>query len=68
MRTGIRRRRRKAGEYPTAAAAIRNHCLECVCYNANEVRLCTAPECWLFPWRFGTKPGTAAAAGERVDF
>ena len=68
LQTEIRRRRRKAGEFGTAAASIRNHCLEYVCYNAEEVRLCTAPMCWLYPWRFGAKPGTPARRGEKADF
>ena len=49
-------RRRKPKEYPTGATAIRNFCLECCGYRADEVRLCTDPECWLFPWRFGKRP------------
>ena len=68
LRTNVHRRRREKGEFPTASAAIRNHCLECVGYQTNEVRLCTAPKCWLYPWRFGMKPQTAAKSGETVDF
>lgn len=67
LSTGVHRRRRRPGEMPTAATAIRNHCLECVGYDAAEVRRCTAPECWLYPWRFGKGPATAARVGEIVD-
>ena len=56
MRTGtIRRRRRLPDEISTARAAIRNHCLECVGYESAEVARCTAPACWLYPYRFGAK-------------
>jgi len=52
--TKIYRRRRQPGEFPSLRAAIRNHCLECVCWDFGEVKRCTAPECWLFPYRLGT--------------
>lgn len=32
-------------------AAVRAHCLMCVGWNAAEVRLCTARNCPLFPYR-----------------
>jgi hypothetical protein len=54
--TKIVRRRRDPQETPTARAAIRNHCLECCGYIASEVTLCTAPQCWLYPWRQGKTP------------
>ena len=58
------RRRRKPDEYPTAATGIRNFCVECCGYQTIEVRLCTDPECWLYPWRFGRgRP----VADERLD-
>lgn len=49
----IVKRRRRPGELVTPRTAIRNHCLECVGYDASEVRRCTAPECWLWPFRLG---------------
>ncbi len=49
-------RRREPDEIPTALVAFRNHCLECCGYSPREVAECTAPECWLFPWRFGRTP------------
>ena len=67
LSTSIHRRRRRRGEMPTAAAAIRNHCLECCGGNGVDVRECTGAECWLYPWRFGQRPDTAARAGEVVD-
>ena len=35
--------------------AIRANCLQCV-GSSNEVRLCTAKSCHLFPFRFGRNP------------
>lgn len=51
--TRIVRRRRRPGEVVTRAAAIRNHCIECMGYVATEVKDCTAPACWLYPYRMG---------------
>jgi hypothetical protein len=33
--------------------AIRKQCLDCVCGSEQEVKLCTDPECSLYPYRFG---------------
>jgi hypothetical protein len=49
----ILKRRRRPGEIATARTAIRNHCLECCGYDPAEVRRCTAPQCWLWPYRLG---------------
>lgn len=65
---GIRSRRRRQGEIPTMRAAIRNQCIECMGYQPGAIRTCTAPECWLYPWRFGMSPDSAARRGEIVDF
>ena len=35
---------------------IRANCLDCCCYQASEVRLCTCTTCNLFPYRMGTNP------------
>jgi len=35
---------------------IREKCLDCCCGSANEVRLCTAERCPLWPWRMGKNP------------
>ena len=56
MSRSIERRRRKPDEIAAPRVAIRNHCLECVGYVGPEVERCTAPECWLYPWRMGTTP------------
>ncbi len=50
-------RRRNPDEFATARLSIRNFCLECVGYQREKVKLCTDPECWLYPWRLGKTPG-----------
>lgn len=62
--TTITARRRLPEEVAIARVAIRNMCLECMGYSPNEVKACTAPECWLYPWRTGT-PKELKRSGER---
>lgn len=38
------------------AKAIRAKCLDCCCGQANEVKLCPAIHCPLYPFRFGKNP------------
>lgn len=38
-------------------AALRLHCLGCVCGVRAEVVNCTSPKCELFPFRLGRRPG-----------
>ena len=59
--TTTQRRRREPGELAGRALAVRNHCMECMGWNAAAVRRCTAPECWLYPYRFGTGGGKDGA-------
>ena len=51
----ICRRRRKEGEIATRSTAIRNHCLDCCCYQQSEVKNCPCEECWLYPYRLGSQ-------------
>lgn len=44
---------RKAMAGRSLKAAIRCHCLMCVAWSAEEVRLCTAPTCPLYRHRLG---------------
>lgn len=44
------------GEIKSPAKAIRAKCLDCCGGSANEVRLCTAPNCPLYHFRFGKNP------------
>lgn len=52
----IEKNRRPPGKVATAMTSVRNFCLECVHYQPNEVALCAAPQCWLWPLRFGKYP------------
>ncbi len=36
--------------------AIRLKCLDCCCGSSNEVKLCTADKCPLYPFREGVNP------------
>jgi hypothetical protein len=49
--TTIARRRRHPREVATPRTAMRNFCLECMGWDAAEVKCCTAPACWLWPYR-----------------
>jgi hypothetical protein len=40
----------------TPIQAIRAKCLDCCCDQANEVKLCTAIRCPLWPFRLGKNP------------
>lgn len=40
----------------TPVQAIRAYCLDCCCFQRNEVRLCTAVQCPLYPFRMGKNP------------
>jgi len=39
--------------------AIRLKCLDCSCGSSNEVKLCPAEKCPLYPFRFGKNPNRA---------
>lgn len=52
-----KRRRRLPNEIPSLHAAIRSFCAECMGYEGPQaVRQCTAPACWLYPWRNAERP------------
>ena len=50
----------------TPIKAIREKCLDCSGGSFQEVEFCLIPDCSLFPYRFGMRPGTAAAKGKMV--
>lgn len=52
----LTKRQRNKNEVSSARIAIKNHCLECMGYDWNEVKECTSPGCWLYPWRLGRTP------------
>ena len=39
----------------TRGQAIRKYCLSCCCEQPKEVRLCTAKDCPLYPFRMGNE-------------
>lgn len=40
----------------TPVKAIRAKCLDCMCGSSNEVKLCPATDCSLYPYRLGHNP------------
>lgn len=40
----------------TRGKAIRLKCLDCMCGQANEVKLCPCTDCPLYPFRLGKDP------------
>ena len=42
--------------YDTPIKAIRKKCLNCMCYQPKEVRLCPSIDCPIYPYRFGHRP------------
>ena len=50
----------------TPAKAIRKKCLECCCWSQDEVKMCTAEDCALWPFRFGK--GTSGRKGDKNRF
>lgn len=63
------RRDRKPGEVLTRAMAIRSNCILCCGNNSAEVAKCGVKECWLYPYRFGTRqdPGLEIEKEEYGD-
>ena len=48
----------------TPIKAIRAHCLDCMCGQATEVRLCPITDCSLYPYRMGHNPKRAGLGGK----
>ena len=44
--------------------AIRQNCLDCMCGQANEVKLCPIAKCSLYPLRFGKDPSPRVLSPE----
>ncbi|MFA5391063.1 MAG: hypothetical protein WC331_06545 [Candidatus Omnitrophota bacterium] len=51
----------------TPLKAIRAKCLDCSCFQPKEVKLCTIPECALFPFRQGRNPSRAGIGGRKPE-
>ena len=45
--------------YDTPIKAIRKKCLNCMCYQPKEVRLCQSIDCAIYPYRFGRRPDSS---------
>ena len=51
----------------TPIKAIRAKCLDCCCGQKNEVRLCPACNCPLWPYRMGKRPSKESIEESRRD-
>lgn len=47
----------------TPIKAIRAKCLDCMCNQATEVRLCPMTDCSLYPYRMGHNPNRKGMGG-----
>lgn len=47
----------------TPIKAIRAKCLDCMCNQATEVRLCPLTDCSLYPYRMGHNPNRKGMGG-----
>lgn len=52
----------------TPIKAIRSHCLDCMCGQATEVRLCPVADCSLYPYRMGHNPNRKGKSGNAGHF
>ncbi len=50
-------------EILTPMKAIRAKCLDCMCGQVNEVRLCPSTDCPLYPYRMGHNPSRKGKGG-----
>ncbi|MBU0478762.1 hypothetical protein KKC91_09385 [bacterium] len=48
----------------TPIKAIRKKCLDCMCNQSKEVKLCTSPNCPLYPYRLGKNPARKGIGGK----
>lgn len=52
----------------TPVRAIRAKCLDCMCGQATEVRLCPITDCSLYPYRMGHNPSRKGKGGNAGHF
>ena len=52
----------------TPIKAIRAKCLDCMCGQATEVRLCPITDCSLYPYRMGHNPSRKGKGGNVGHF
>ena len=53
-----------AKENKTPLQAIRAKCLDCMCGQLAEVRLCPCEDCALYPYRMGHNPNRKGIGGK----
>ena len=56
----------KCDNIKTPLKAIRSECISCMNGSKKEVKLCSLPNCSLYPYRFGMRPSTAVCKGKKV--
>ena len=59
--------KRNKMKYLSAGKAIRQKCLDCSNFQPIEVKLCTCPDCPLYPYRMGKSPNRQGIGGNK-DF
>lgn len=61
------KRNRQPGELATPIQSIRNFCINCMGCQVNEVKKCSNPGCWAYPYRMGVRPTKATEIRLGVD-
>ena len=56
-----------AGKVLSPLKAIRARCLDCVCGQYMEVKLCPCSDCPLWPYRMGRRPDPPAKTGGKTE-
>lgn len=51
----------------TPLKAIRAKCLDCMCEQPSEVRLCPCEDCPLYPYRMGHNPSRTGIGGFKSE-
>ena len=59
---------KKLMEKETPLKRIRAKCLDCCCYQRNEVKLCPSTDCPLWIFRFGRNPHRKGKGGNSQNF
>ena len=47
---------RPEGKVLSPLKSIRKHCVTCMGFMHKQVKICDIEDCWLWPYRLGTKP------------
>jgi len=57
----------KEGKKIPLLKIIRLKCLECTCWQSNEVKLCQISDCILYSFRFGKNPVPRKVSKEQIE-